>query len=117
MAKAPKSQLVATGVELSFCQPLSTPYRYFQVHRVVSPAPSDEVRFDSITVTATEIVLRWSAPAGMRFTVQYSTQIPPQWVPFPGTVTSTTGSYEFTDDGSFSGGTTGFPIYQVLAAP
>lgn len=63
----------------------------------------------------------WQAAPGLSFQVQYATAIPPDgvivWSDVPGIVTSLTGNYSFTDDGSLTGGPTTFKIYRIVQLP
>jgi hypothetical protein len=61
----------------------------------VTPFPS----ITNVTVTATNTILTWSAPTNDQFQVQWTTNLVPPtvWTLFPGTVTSATGLFSFTD--------------------
>jgi len=65
---------------------------------VVQPSST----FPSITnvsATATQVTLQWAAPTNDLFQVDWATNLMPiiVWTPFPGTITSTTGTFTFTD--------------------
>jgi len=64
------------------------------------------------------VTLRWTAPANLNFQVQYATSIAADgsipWITIPGVVTSATTAYQFTDDGSLTGGLGGFKLYRVV---
>jgi len=110
-------RLPATGALMSHCVSLAdTPFRYFQVSRYpVSAAPVIEVE---VRVTPAGTVLTWTAPAGTRFRVFYSTQIPMLWVPFPSEVTPVDGVCTFVDDGSHTPGGRGeIRFYRVEQWP
>jgi hypothetical protein len=52
----------------------------------------------NVTVTATNVVLKWTAPTNDLFQVQWTTNLaPPVWSPFPGPITSGSGVFTFTD--------------------
>lgn len=74
-----------------------------------------------VTVVNGVATFTWQAAPGLRFQVQYATEIPPDgvivWTAVPGEVTSLTGDYSFTDDGSLTGGLTAFKIYRVVQLP
>ena len=57
--------------------------------------------------------LAWSGPPGQHFTVEYSTAFPPVWQSVPGGVTSPTGDYSFTDDGTLTGGLSTNRFYRI----
>ncbi|MCX8107522.1 MAG: hypothetical protein N3G20_01820, partial [Verrucomicrobiae bacterium] len=71
-----------------------------------------------ITMTGGVVTLRWIATPGLKFKVQYATQIGPSgtflWIDIPGFVTSTNNVYTFTDDGSLTGGYAPVKFYRVL---
>jgi hypothetical protein len=64
------------------------------------------------------VTLRWTAPANLNFQVQYATNIAADgsipWITIPGVVTSATTAYQFTDDGSLTGGLGGTKLYRVV---
>jgi len=60
----------------------------------VAPIPS----ITNVTETATNVVLQWSAPTNDVFEVQWKTNLVSlTWTLFPGTITSPTGIFSFTD--------------------
>ena len=61
----------------------------------VAPFPA----ITNVTVTATNVVLHWSAPTNDIFQVQWATNLTPPiaWSLFPGNVTSASGLFSFTD--------------------
>jgi len=96
---------------------VSTTYQIFlTVQR--GQSPNQIVLDKNIIFQNGALVLRWTAPPGLVFRVEYATEIPTdgpiQWKPLPGTITSTTGQYEFQDDGSQSGGFGKMKIYRVV---
>lgn len=74
-----------------------------------------------VEVGTGNVTLRWSAPAGQRFQVQYATGIPVdgpiQWITLPGEITSTDGDFSFVDDGSQTGGTLPLKLYRLILVP
>lgn len=42
--------------------------------------------------------LQWTAPAGEKFQVEWASSITGPWTPFPNVITSTNGTFSFTDD-------------------
>jgi subtilisin-like proprotein convertase family protein len=77
----------------------------------VAPLPS----ITNVTVTATNVLLQWSAPTNDQFRVQSATNLVPPvtWTLFPGIITSTNGLFTFTD--------TNLPLvmkfYQLILLP
>ena len=59
----------------------------------------------------------WTGAPGARFQVFYSDEIPPVWRPAGGAVTSVTGTFEFLDDGSTTGGIGEFRLYRIERLP
>ena len=68
-------------------------------------------------MTAGGFVLNWTAAVGDRFQVQYTTNLPPVWITFTNQVTSATGNFAFTDDGSQSGGLSALRFYRLMLLP
>ena len=68
-------------------------------------------------MTAGGFVLNWTAAVADRFQVQYSTNLPPVWNTFTNLVTSATGDFAFTDDGSQSGGLSALRFYRLILMP
>jgi len=62
---------------------------------VVTPGPT----ISNVTVTPSGVVLKWSAPTNDEFNVRWTPSLTPpiSWTLFPNTVTSTTGTFIFTD--------------------
>jgi subtilisin family serine protease/subtilisin-like proprotein convertase family protein len=108
--------LQATGIELSYCQALGSDWRYLQVRRV-NTAPEPPVEIEVIEIMPAGLRLLWSGPAGTRYQVFYSDTIPAIWTPIGGAVTSVTGDFQFTDDGSLTAGFPGFRIYRIQRLP
>ncbi|MCC7374112.1 MAG: hypothetical protein IT581_05625 [Verrucomicrobiales bacterium] len=108
--------LQATGIELSYCQALGSDWRYLQVRRV-NIAPEPPVEIDVIEVMPAGLRLSWNGTPGSRYQVFYSDIIPVLWVPIGGAVTSVTSDYQFTDDGTLTGGFPGFRMYRIQQLP
>ncbi|RME93409.1 MAG: hypothetical protein D6766_08295, partial [Verrucomicrobia bacterium] len=74
-----------------------------------------------VVVSGSEVRLSWSAPPGLRFRIEYATELPPDgnvnWIPVPGEITSADGQYEFVDDGSQTGGMTAVKFYRIVPVP
>jgi hypothetical protein len=62
---------------------------------VVNPLPV----LGSVTFTNGGFLLTWYAPTNDQFRVQWTTNLAPAiiWTPFPGIITSTNGTFTFTD--------------------
>jgi subtilisin-like proprotein convertase family protein len=61
----------------------------------VAPFPA----ITNVTVTATNVILSWTAPTNDQFNVQWTTNLAPPavWTTFPNLITSSTGAFTFTD--------------------
>jgi subtilisin-like proprotein convertase family protein len=70
-----------------------------------------------VSLAGGNVVLDWAAPIAFKYQVQYATNIPPAWVAFPGTVTSTDGQFRFVDDGHQSGQPAPLRLYRVMRVP
>jgi hypothetical protein len=70
-----------------------------------------------VVVSGGTVTLNWTAQAGLRFQVQYATEIPAngpiQWIDVPGEITSSTTLYQFVDDGSLTGGPAPLKFYRL----
>jgi len=75
----------------------------------------------NISMAGGTVVLDWNSLPNLKFKVQYAPDIPGSgvinWSDVPGTVTSATGSYSFTDDGSQTGGKDKTKFYRVVLIP
>ena len=109
--------LRATTTNLTWCTTFPTPYMFFQVRQGLSPKDQlPPIQF-VLTYSGGEFVLCWNAPATLQFIVEYSdTLLPGSWTAFSTVVTSTTGTFKFTDDGS-EFGFAPFRFYRVRLAP
>lgn len=104
--------LQATGVELSYCQPLGSPWRYLQVRRVNTP-PASPVRITEIVLTANGPAIRWTGTAGTRYQVFTTDSLMGTWTPVGGQITSVTTAFEFVDTAAVGGGTRFYRIQQL----
>jgi hypothetical protein len=104
--------LQATGIELSYCFPLGSNWRYFQVRRVNTP-PQAAVTIDAIVVTTAGPMIMWSGPAGARFQVFYTESMMGQWQPLGQPVTSLDGNFQFQDDATAIDGLRFYRIEQL----
>jgi hypothetical protein len=88
-AQSPSANLVSVSVSNGALTTTNT-FKIF-----VSPIPS----ITQVSVTATNVVLQWSAPTNDIFEVDWTTSLTPvvNWSPFTPPVTSTDGTFTFTD--------------------
>jgi subtilisin-like proprotein convertase family protein len=88
-AQSPSANLVSVSVSNGALTTTNT-FKIF-----VSPIPS----ITQVSVTATNVVLQWSAPTNDLFEVDWATNLTPvvNWFPFTPPITSTDGTFTFTD--------------------
>jgi subtilisin-like proprotein convertase family protein len=113
------STLTASDFTTTFCLPLPMPFEYFRVSQGLALVPALPA-ISSIAFTTNGALLGWSARTNSSFSVQWSPGLSPaNWLPIPGTVSSTTGSFQFLDDGSHTGapGTVRFYRLQQNVGP
>ncbi|TSA40940.1 MAG: hypothetical protein D4R57_01275 [Verrucomicrobiales bacterium] len=112
-------QIIAVDFSTTWCIPLPSPYHFFRVGEglVLStfvPPP----RLRSITAGTNGITLRWNGPVTARYNVQWSPTIaPPVWTSFTNVITSTTGLFQFLDDGTQTGGFGVTRYYRLILLP
>jgi subtilisin-like proprotein convertase family protein len=107
------------GTNITYTGPVTTTNGWFSFIDNFSVVPQSPIRFyrlilagvippaagigaisiSSIVATNGNFVLTWSAPTNDQFQVAWATNLnlPIIWTPFPGTNTSTTGNFSFTD--------------------
>lgn len=96
--------ITAGDYATTFCVALPSPFQFFRVREGVSlstyvPPPV----FSSIRRTFRGVELTWGGPVTARYQVEWSpTLFPATWTafPIPPQITSTTGLFQFLDDGS-----------------
>jgi Domain of unknown function (DUF4185) len=59
----------------------------------------------------------WSAPTNITYQVDYSTNLLSGWATFTNLITSMNGSFNFTDNGTNSGGLDGTKFYRLRVSP
>ncbi|NOS70104.1 MAG: S8 family serine peptidase [Verrucomicrobia bacterium] len=111
--------ITAIDYSTTWCLALPSPYQFFRVAEgiVVNPY-TPPIVINNITVTPGAVVLRWTAPASASFNVQWTpTLVPTAWTSFTNIITSPTGLFQFTDDGTQTGGLGGTRYYRLLQLP
>ena len=111
--------LTAVSTQTTWCVALPTADHYFRVQEgLVLSTSSAPMRIGTLTVGPAGVVLQWSGALSQTFHVQWASALTPPlvWNTFPQAVTSTTGQFTFTDDGSQSGGLGPRRFYR-LASP
>jgi hypothetical protein len=59
----------------------------------------------------------WSAPTNITYQVDYSSNLPSGWATFTNLITSTNGTFNFTDYGTNSGGFGNTKFYRLRSSP
>jgi len=70
----------------------------------------------SLAMTNQKFSFAWSAPTNGRYQVDYSTNLLAGWMTFTNIITSTNGAFNFTDDGTKSGGVGNTRFYRLQTA-
>jgi subtilisin-like proprotein convertase family protein len=111
--------IIGTGTNNTYCIPLPSAYRFFQVVEGIVP------NLPPLAPTVTRVggpgggfQLQWSGPITAKYQVEWSpTLAPPVWTAFTNTITSNTGQFSFLDDGSQTGGFGATRFYRVIQLP
>jgi hypothetical protein len=110
--------VTATNTTTTYCVTITGSPMFFRIVQGAAPASTGPtIDFTSLVLTPGGFVLSWTASPADRFQVQYATSLPPVWTTFTNIITSTTGDFTFTDDGSQSGGLAGLRFYRLLRLP
>lgn len=78
------------------------PYTVVKMRSAFTIAPA--INVGSAAYSESGFTCSWSAPTNESFPVQFSNGLPPVWTTLTNLLTSTNGSFNFTDDGSRTGG-------------
>jgi hypothetical protein len=109
--------ITTTSNALTFCIPLTSPYKYFQLAEG-EPSGAERARITSASSTVDGFLIEWVAPANLNFMMEWNPDLTPgNWQAFTDVVTSATTQYEFLDDGSQGGGAGTNRFYRVLQVP
>jgi hypothetical protein len=81
----------------------------FTITPVIDPA--------SLVKSNNQFSFAWGAPTNITYHVDYSTNLLSSWTTFTNLVTSTNGAFNFTDDGTNSGGFGNTKIYRLRSSP
>lgn len=81
----------------------------FTINPVIDPA--------SLLKLKRKFGFAWSAPTNINYQVDYSTNLLSVWNTFTNLVTSTNGIFNFTDDGTNSGGFGNTKFYRLQSLP
>lgn len=110
--------LQATSPVTTWCLTLPSPYHFFRVAEATggSGAPAPILpRLSAVLTEPGRITLHWAAPPGQRFRLEWTTDLgAATWNRMPGVLTSADGAFQFTDDGSQTGGPAARRFYRLV---
>ena len=113
--------ITAVDTNTTWCIDLPTPYHFFRVVEGLAPAFSTPPVLPAqlgVSGTPGGFLLQWTGPANATYEVQWTPSLSPaNWNTFPGTVTSTTTTYSYLDDGTQTGGLGSQRFYHVNPVP
>ncbi|TAK96516.1 MAG: hypothetical protein EPO07_14425 [Verrucomicrobia bacterium] len=113
--------ITATGPFTTYCVPLPSPYSFFRVAEGIAINPYvPRPVISSIVFTNGGNLLTWFGPVSASYLVQWNSVLfpPPPWTSFTNIVKSTTGKFQFFDDGSQTPpGLTSPRFYRLLQLP
>ncbi|MFN3407958.1 MAG: S8 family serine peptidase [Limisphaerales bacterium] len=115
--------ITAVDTTTTWCFPWPSPFTFFRVveGKPVTDAGLDTpVAFTSITRGPGGVTLQWFGPVDAQFEVQWTDTLnPPNWTAFVSgnPVTSPSGLFSFTDDGTETGGFGVTRFYRLVRLP
>jgi hypothetical protein len=80
----------------------------FAIVPVIDPA--------TVVMTKSSVTFSWTAPTAESFQVDYSSNLLAGWTTITNVITSTNGTFNFTDDGTYSGGLGNTKFYRLQSA-
>jgi hypothetical protein len=119
------SDITGNSPTTTYCIPLPSIYHFFRVGEGIPAATSASVSFarvriTSIAKTGSGVQLNWAGDPNAKYNIEWSPTLnPPAWSTIPGTVTTTNGAglFQYTDDGSQTGGSNGTKFYRLNQVP
>jgi hypothetical protein len=112
--------ITATDFLTTYCVPLPSQYHFFRVAEGLAVSPFIPPPFVTASYTGSGILLQWNGPTSARYQVQWTSAVSPPpvvWNSFTNIVTSTTGLFQFLDDGSQTSGLSTPRYYRVGLLP
>jgi hypothetical protein len=113
--------ITAVDFSTTYCIPLPSPFSFFRVREGIALNPYfPPPVISSLRFVYNGILITWGGPTNAQYQVQWTpTLAPSAWTPFliPPAVTSTTGLFQFLDDGSETGGFGATRFYRLLQLP
>jgi hypothetical protein len=112
---APASPTIrATANFATWCTPIPPAFHFFRAREGLAPKATTPMNFVTLFINNT-FILRWTGQTNQQFLVEWTPAFAPaNWQALQPVVTSTTGQFEFIDDGSQTGGLAPFRFYRVI---
>jgi len=109
--------ITASDVTTTFCIPLPADFQYFRVSEGDVLVPALPI-ISSVSYSPVSIQLQWSAPTNQVFQVQWTRSLTPtDWRDFSAHVSSRSGTFLFSDDGTETGGLAAPRFYRLVQLP
>jgi len=111
--------ITAVDYTTTWCNPLPSPYHFFRVGEgLVLSTYAPPPRIQSPVLGTNSVTLRWNGPTTAAYNVQWTPALaPPVWTSFTNVITSVTGLFEFTDDGTQTAGLDPLRFYRLIQLP
>ena len=111
------STITASDYTTGYCLSSPSPFAYFRVVESLALVPAIPI-ISTVTAVSRGTLLQWTDPTNLTFQVQWTPAlVPANWQPFSARVTSTTGIFQFLDDGSQTGGLSSPRFYRLRQEP
>jgi subtilisin-like proprotein convertase family protein len=116
--------LSSSNEPLSYCLDLQGLHRLYRIAVIKSDTQIEDgagvrhntlasIEIDHVALDAGQVKLQWMAEPGSVCLISYADSLLGPWTNIPDKMTSSTGSYEFIDDGSMTGGLVSPRFYRV----
>ena len=114
--------LTATGYSATHCVSLPSPFKFFRVRQGIRLNPYfPPPVISEIRRLFTGVLIKWGGPVAAQYQVQWTSNVIPPitWTTFllPPAVTSTTGLFQFLDDGTQTAGFGDTRYYRLMQLP
>jgi subtilisin-like proprotein convertase family protein/subtilisin family serine protease len=118
--------LAASVDSLTHCIALPSSHQFYRIALVDGVVAGDgqgvggdviPATIDSVTLENGQVKVKWTGVSGMAYRVSFADALVGPWLEIPETVSSGTNSFEFSDDGSLTGGLQSPRFYRVEQLP
>ncbi len=117
--------LQSNGDHLSHCIDLPSEHVFYRIAVLEGNSgnggggqgPAAPAEIDSVSFEGGQIKVRWTGIAGLVYRVSYADSLAGPWNEIPENILSETESFEFSDDGSLTGGLVSPRFYRVDLLP